>query len=95
MTKFNRTRAAGCGTVGQGLETGPGWRPAWKPVLCVAARLTVESSGIAPRNLSRIGQIVNLASLQRGWTPVMANEAEQTSNLPKVDTRGESKTICG
>lgn len=25
----------------------------------------------------------------------MANEAEQTSNLPKVDTRGESKTISG
>lgn len=41
------------------------------------------------------GWIVNLASLQGGNRPVVANEAEQTSNLSKVDTRLESKTILG
>lgn len=42
-----------------------------------------------------IDRIVNLASLQGADWPVVANEAEQTSNLSKVDTRLESKTILG
>ena len=40
-------------------------------------------------------RFVNLASLKGVYSRVVANEAEQTSNLSKVVTRLESKTICG
>jgi hypothetical protein len=45
--------------------------------------------------MSRNARVVKLVRLHGVLQPVMANEAEQTSNLSKVVTRLESKTICG